>query len=47
MDLTITLGIVGIVIVLASVGCSLGVFGFAGVPTTMLTIEVYFIFFFL
>lgn len=36
----ITLAAGGIVIVLASVLCSLGLFGYAGVSTTMLTIEV-------
>lgn len=35
-----TLGIGGIVIVLASVTSSLGVFGYVGVSTTLLTIEV-------
>ncbi|KAK0079318.1 hypothetical protein PV325_001397, partial [Microctonus aethiopoides] len=34
------LSIGGILIVLASVGCSLGIFGYIGVPTTLLTIEV-------
>lgn len=36
----ITLAIGGIVIVLVSVLCSLGVFGYLGVATTMLTVEV-------
>ncbi|XP_076381020.1 NPC intracellular cholesterol transporter 1 homolog 1b isoform X2 [Megalopta genalis] len=36
----IMLSIGGIVIVMASVACSLGVFGYIGVPTTLLTIEV-------
>lgn len=36
----IVLSVGGIIIVLASVGCSLGVFGYIGVPTTLLTIEV-------
>ncbi|XP_031627932.1 NPC intracellular cholesterol transporter 1 homolog 1b [Contarinia nasturtii] len=35
-----TLAIGGIVIVLSSVACSLGIFGFLDLPTTMLTIEV-------
>ncbi|XP_026674415.1 NPC intracellular cholesterol transporter 1 homolog 1b-like isoform X2 [Ceratina calcarata] len=30
----------GVIIVIASVACSLGVFGYIGVPTTLLTIEV-------
>ncbi|KAG7199591.1 hypothetical protein KM043_014196 [Ampulex compressa] len=36
----IILSVGGIIIVIASVGCSLGVFGYIGVPTTLLTIEV-------
>ncbi|KAL6429081.1 hypothetical protein ACFW04_008102 [Cataglyphis niger] len=36
----IVLSIGGIIVVIASVACSLGVFGYAGVPTTLLTIEV-------
>lgn len=36
----IVLSIGGITIVIASVGCSLGIFGYVGVPTTLLTIEV-------
>ncbi|KZC13635.1 Niemann-Pick C1 protein [Dufourea novaeangliae] len=36
----IMLSVGGIVIVMASVGCSLGMFGYIGVPTTLLTIEV-------
>jgi hypothetical protein len=36
----VTLGIGGIVIVLMAVGCALGIFGYAGVTTTLLTIEV-------
>lgn len=36
----ITLAVGGIVIVLVSVLCSLGVFGYLGVATTMLTVEV-------
>ncbi|XP_034940743.1 NPC intracellular cholesterol transporter 1 homolog 1b-like [Chelonus insularis] len=36
----ILLSIGGIIIVLASVGCSLGIFGYIGIPTTLLTIEV-------
>ncbi|CAL7944120.1 unnamed protein product [Xylocopa violacea] len=34
------LSIGGVTIVIASVACSLGVFGYIGVPTTLLTIEV-------
>uniref|UniRef100_A0A336K5W7 CSON002459 protein n=1 Tax=Culicoides sonorensis TaxID=179676 RepID=A0A336K5W7_CULSO len=40
MESKITLAFGGILIVMASVTCSLGIFGFAGVSTTMLTIEV-------
>jgi len=40
LDSKITLAVGGIAIVLISVVCSLGVFGYAGVATTMLTIEV-------
>jgi hypothetical protein len=36
----VTLGVGGIVIVLVSVVCALGIFGYAGVTTTLLTIEV-------
>lgn len=36
----IVLSVGGIIIVIASVACSLGIFGYAGVPTTLLTIEV-------
>nr|XP_012232256.1 PREDICTED: Niemann-Pick C1 protein-like isoform X2 [Linepithema humile] len=36
----IVLSIGGIIVVIASVACSLGVFGYVGVPTTLLTIEV-------
>ncbi|KYN10247.1 PREDICTED: Niemann-Pick C1 protein-like isoform X1 [Trachymyrmex cornetzi] len=36
----IVLSVGGIIIVIASVGCSLGIFGYIGVPTTLLTIEV-------
>lgn len=35
-----TLGVGGIVIVLMAVVCALGIFGYAGVTTTLLTIEV-------
>jgi len=35
------LSVGGIVIVIASVACSLGVFGYVGIPTTLLTIEVF------
>lgn len=40
LDSKITLGVVGILIVLSSVGCSLGFFGYLGVPTTLLIVEV-------
>lgn len=40
LESKITLAIGGIVIVLLSVVCSLGVFGYIGVATTMLTVEV-------
>ncbi|XP_063706480.1 NPC intracellular cholesterol transporter 1 homolog 1b-like [Culicoides brevitarsis] len=40
MESKITLAAGGIIIVMASVLCSLGVFGYTGVSTTMLTIEV-------
>ncbi|XP_076173454.1 NPC intracellular cholesterol transporter 1 homolog 1b isoform X2 [Ptiloglossa arizonensis] len=36
----IMLSIGGIIIVMVSVACSLGIFGYIGVPTTLLTIEV-------
>lgn len=36
----IMLSVGGVVIVIASVACSLGIFGYVGVPTTLLTIEV-------
>ncbi|XP_071646320.1 NPC intracellular cholesterol transporter 1 homolog 1b [Temnothorax longispinosus] len=36
----IVLSVGGIIIVIASVACSVGLFGYAGVPTTLLTIEV-------
>lgn len=35
-----TLGVGGIVIVLMAVVCALGIFGYAGVTTTLLTVEV-------
>lgn len=40
VDSKVTIGVGGIVIVLAAVVCSLGIFGYAGVTTTLLTIEV-------
>ncbi|KAB0803649.1 hypothetical protein PPYR_00619 [Photinus pyralis] len=40
LDSKVTLGIGGIVIVLCSVICSLGVCGYIGITTTLLTIEV-------
>jgi hypothetical protein len=36
----VTLGVGGIVIVLMAVVCALGIFGYAGVKTTLLTVEV-------
>lgn len=40
VDSKISLGIAGILIVLSSVACSLGVFSYAGVPLTLIVIEV-------
>ncbi|KAJ4438122.1 hypothetical protein ANN_14061 [Periplaneta americana] len=40
VDSKITLGVGGILIVLMAVVCALGIFGYAGVTTTLLTIEV-------
>jgi hypothetical protein len=40
VDSKVTLGVGGIVIVLMAVACALGIFGYAGVTTTLLTIEV-------
>lgn len=40
VDSKISLGISGILIVLSSVACSLGVFSYAGVPLTLIVIEV-------
>ncbi|XP_043485324.1 NPC intracellular cholesterol transporter 1 isoform X2 [Leptopilina heterotoma] len=39
-DSKITLGLGGVLIVLASVICSVGIFGFIGVPATLIIIEV-------
>ncbi|KAF4076370.1 hypothetical protein AMELA_G00213600 [Ameiurus melas] len=39
VDSKISLGIAGILIVLSSVACSLGVFSYAGVPLTLIVIE--------
>lgn len=39
-DSKITLGLGGVLIVLASVICSVGLFGFIGVPATLIIIEV-------
>jgi Niemann-Pick C1 protein len=36
----VTLGLGGVLIVLASVACSVGFFGFVGVPATLIIIEV-------
>ncbi|XP_065341040.1 NPC intracellular cholesterol transporter 1 homolog 1b-like [Cloeon dipterum] len=40
IDSKVTLAVGGILVVLISVACSLGIFGYAGVPTTLLVIEV-------
>ncbi|KAM3866473.1 NPC intracellular cholesterol transporter 1 [Diretmus argenteus] len=40
VDSKISLGIAGILIVLSSVACSLGIFSYAGVPLTLIVIEV-------
>lgn len=40
IDSKITLGLGGVVIVLASVICSVGIFGFIGVPATLIIVEV-------
>ncbi|XP_077990039.1 NPC intracellular cholesterol transporter 1-like [Glandiceps talaboti] len=40
IDSKITLGLCGVLIVLCSVGASLGIFAYAGVPTTLIVIEV-------
>ncbi|XP_036411674.1 NPC intracellular cholesterol transporter 1 [Colossoma macropomum] len=40
VDSKISLGIAGILIVLSSVVCSLGIFSYAGVPLTLIVIEV-------
>ncbi|XP_063075415.1 NPC intracellular cholesterol transporter 1 [Engraulis encrasicolus] len=40
VDSKISLGIAGIMIVLSSVACSLGIFSYAGVPLTLIVIEV-------
>lgn len=40
IDSKITLGLGGVTIVLASVVCSVGLFGFAGTPATLIIIEV-------
>lgn len=40
LESKITLAFGGIIIVLCSVGCSLGFFGYLGISTTLLTIEV-------
>ncbi|XP_055840064.1 NPC intracellular cholesterol transporter 1 isoform X2 [Episyrphus balteatus] len=40
IDVKITLGIGGVVIVLASVVCSVGAFGFIGLPATLIIVEV-------
>ncbi|XP_053981855.1 NPC intracellular cholesterol transporter 1 isoform X2 [Hylaeus volcanicus] len=40
IDSKITLGLGGVVIVLASVVCSVGLFGFIGIPATLIIIEV-------
>ena len=40
VDMKFTVGIGGVVIVLSSVACSIGVFGFIGVPATLIIMEV-------
>ncbi|KAM7125801.1 NPC intracellular cholesterol transporter 1 isoform 2-T2 [Molossus nigricans] len=40
VDSKISLGIAGILIVLSSVACSLGIFSYAGIPLTLIVIEV-------
>ncbi|XP_066601726.1 NPC intracellular cholesterol transporter 1 isoform X2 [Prorops nasuta] len=40
IDSKITLGLGGVLIVLASVICSVGIFGFIGIPATLIIIEV-------
>ncbi|XP_069076123.1 NPC intracellular cholesterol transporter 1 [Pleurodeles waltl] len=40
VDSKISLGIAGIVIVLSSVACSLGIFSYAGIPLSLIVIEV-------
>ncbi|KAJ2940417.1 hypothetical protein O0L34_g97 [Tuta absoluta] len=40
VDSKVTLGLGGVLIVLASVVCSLGIFGFVGVPATLIIVEV-------
>ncbi|XP_044740740.1 NPC intracellular cholesterol transporter 1 isoform X2 [Chrysoperla carnea] len=40
IECKITLGLGGVVIVLASVGCSVGIFGYLGVPATLIIVEV-------
>lgn len=40
IDSKVTLGLGGVFIVLASVACSVGLFGFVGVPATLIIIEV-------
>lgn len=40
MDSKISLGIAGILIVLSSVACSLGIFSYMGMPLTLIVIEV-------
>ncbi|XP_053611074.1 NPC intracellular cholesterol transporter 1 isoform X2 [Plodia interpunctella] len=40
IDSKVTLGLGGVLIVLASVVCSVGIFGYGGVPATMIIVEV-------
>lgn len=40
VDSKISLGIAGILIVLSSVACSLGIFSYIGTPLTLIVIEV-------
>jgi len=40
VDSKVTLGLGGVIIVLASVACSVGIFGYIGTPATLIIIEV-------
>lgn len=43
MDSKITLGLAGVLVVLTSVVCSVGFFGYVGVPATLIIFEVRFL----